>query len=141
MALFEGYLEIKKSKLANAGKGLFTKIEIPKGRRVVEYKGKLRPWKEVKHLDGHNAYLMNINRHAVIDAQFATRTLGRYANDANGFGKAPGLKNNCEYVSDGTRCYLEALRDIRRGEEILVGYGKEFWNLQRKIRAMRKRIV
>jgi SET domain-containing protein len=135
MALFEKYLQIKKSKLPQAGKGLFTKIDIPKGIRVVEYKGKLRRWKEVKHLDGYNGYLMYISRDAVIDAQPAINTFCRYANDANGFGKIPGLKNNCEYVSEGTKCYIESLRPIKKGEEILVSYGKDFWKLQRKIRA------
>lgn len=135
MALFEKYLQIRKSKLPNAGKGLFTKIGIPKGERVVEYKGKLRLWKDVKYLDGYNGYLMYITRNAVIDAQPALKTFGRYANDANGFGRKPGLRNNCEYVSEGTKCYIEALRTIKKGEEILVGYGKDFWTLQRKIRA------
>jgi len=134
MALFEKYLQIKKSKLPNAGKGLFTKIDIPKGKRVVEYKGKLRLWKNVKHLDGYNGYLMYITRNAVIDAKPAIDTFGRYANDANGLGKTPGLKNNCEYVSEGTKCYIKSLRLIKKGEEILVGYGKDFWKLQRKIR-------
>ena len=135
MALFEKYLQIKKSQLPRAGKGLFTRIDIPKGKRVVEYKGKLRLWKDVKHLDGYNGYLMYISRNAVIDAQPALKTFGRYANDANGFGKNPGLKNNCEYVSEGTKCYIESLRLIKKSEEILVGYGKDFWKLQRKIRA------
>ena len=134
MALFEKHLFVKKSKLPNAGKGLFTKKEIIKGVRIVEYKGKLRAWKEVKHLDGYNGYLMYINRNAVIDAQPATHTLGRYANDANGFGKVNGLKNNCEYVSEGKKCYIESVRPIGKGEEILVGYGKDFWKLQRKIK-------
>lgn len=135
MALLEKFLQIKKSKLPRAGKGLFTKIEIPKGKRVVEYKGKLHQWKNVKHLDGYNGYLMFITRNAVIDAKPAINTFGRYANDANGLGRAPGLKNNCEYVSEGTRCYIESLRPIRRGEEILVDYGKDFWKLQKKIGA------
>ncbi len=121
--------------MPNAGKGLFTKIEIPKGKRIVEYKGKLRQWRDVKHSDGYNGYLMYISRHAVIDAQPAINTFGRYTNDANGFGKSPGLKNNCEYVSEGNKCFIESLRPIRKGEEILVGYGKDFWKLQRKIRA------
>ena len=138
MALFEKHLFIKKSRLPNAGKGLFTKKEIPKGERIVEYKGKVRLWKEVKHMDGYNGYLMYINRNAVIDAQPATRTLGRYANDANGFGKARGLKNNCEYVCEGKRCYIESLLPIQKGEEILVGYGKDFWKLQREIRVAKK---
>jgi len=135
MALFEKYLVIKKSKLPNAGKGLFTKIDIPKGKRIVEYKGKLRRWKDVKYLDGYNGYLMYITSNAVIDAEPAVNTFGRYANDANGFGKTPGLKNNCEYVSEGRRCYIESLRPISKREEILVSYGKDFWKLQRKILA------
>ena len=138
MALLEKYLFVKKSKLPNAGKGLFTKKEIAKGTRIVEYKGKERVWKDVKHLDGHNAYLMYITRTAVIDALPAVHTLGRYANDANGFVKVQGLKNNCEYVSEGKKCYIESLRLIEKGEELLVGYGKDFWKLQRKIQALKK---
>lgn len=134
MALLEKSLFIKKSNLPQAGKGLFTKIEISKGTRILEYKGKMRKWKEVKHLDGYNGYLMYITRSAVIDALHYKKTLGRYANDAKGFGRISGLRNNCEYVSEGNRCYLEAKRSIRKDEELLVAYGKEFWQLQRKIR-------
>ena len=76
---------------------------------------------------------MKINRHTVIDAQLATHTLGRYANDADGLERMAGVKNNCEYVSEGTKCYLESIRRIKKGDEILVGYGKDFWKLQRKI--------
>jgi hypothetical protein len=71
----------------------------------------------------------------VIDAQSALKTFGRYSNDANGLSKISGLKNNCEYVSEGKKCYIESLRLIRKGEEILAGYGSDFWKLQRKIRA------
>lgn len=133
MALLEKSLFIKKSKLPNAGKGLFTKKEIEKGTRIVEYKGKLRKWRNVKHLDGYNGYLMYITRNAVIDALPATNTLGRYANDASGFSRMLGLKNNCEYVSEGNKCYIESKRSIKKGEELFVSYGKEFWQLQRKI--------
>lgn len=135
MPLLEKHLFIKKSTLPNAGKGLFTKKEIAKGTRIVEYKGKLRKWKDVKHLDGYNGYLMYITRNAVIDAESVTKTFGRYANDARGFVKLPGRTNNCEYVSEGKKCYIEATRTIKKGEELFVGYGKEFWALQRKIRA------
>ncbi len=134
MALLEKSLVIKKSNLPQAGKGLFTKIEISKGTRILEYKGKKRKWKDVKHLDGYNGYLMYITRNAVIDALHYKKTLGRYANDARGFGRIRKLRNNCEYVSEGDRCYLEAKRSIKKGEELLVDYGKEFWQLQRKIR-------
>jgi hypothetical protein len=135
MPLLEEFLYVRKSSLPNAGKGLFTKKEIPKGTRIVEYKGKLRVWKDVKHLDGYNGYLMFINRQAVIDALPAIKTFGRYANDASGFVKVKGLRNNAEYVSEGNRCFIESLRKIGRGEEIFVGYGRDFWKLQRKIRS------
>jgi len=138
MALLEKHLFIKRSTLPNAGKGLFTKTEIAKGTRIVEYKGKRRTWKDVKHLDGYNGYLMYITRNAVIDAEPAMHTFGRYANDARGFVKVPGLRNNCEYVSEGKKCYIEAMRTIKKGEELFVGYGKEFWALQRKIRQSKK---
>ncbi len=138
MALLEKNLFIKKSKLPNAGKGLFTEKEIAKGIRIVEYKGKLRKWKEVKHEDGHNGYLMYITRNAVIDARPSTKTLGRYANDAQGFVRIVGLKNNCEYVSEGTKCFIESIRPIKKSEEILVGYGKDFWRLQKKLRLFQR---
>jgi uncharacterized protein len=140
MALLEKYLFIKKSKLPNAGRGLFTKNKIGKGIRIVEYKGKLRKWKEVKHEDGHNGYLMYITRNAVIDAFPAAQTLGRYANDASGLVRVEGLKNNCEYVSEGNKCFIEAIRPIKKGDEVLVGYGREFWQLQRKIVSRNGRI-
>ena len=59
--------------------------------------------------------------------------LGRYANDASGITRVKGLKNNAEYVVDGNRCFLEATRDIKKGEEIFVGYGKEYWILIKKL--------
>jgi uncharacterized protein len=134
MALLEKFLSVKKSNIPEAGKGLFSKTNIKKGIRIVEYKGRLRKWKEVKEQDGHNGYLMYITRNAVIDALPATKTLGRYANDANGLSKLTGLKNNCEYVSEGKKCYIESIRTINKGDEILVGYGREFWQLQKKLR-------
>lgn len=134
MPLLEKQLFVKKSNLPGAGKGLFTKKKIEKGTRIVEYKGKMQTWKEVAHEDGHNGYLMLINRNTVINALPTQSALARYANDANGLAKVKGLRNNCEYVSEGRKCFIEALRNINAGEELLVGYGKEFWALQRKIR-------
>jgi hypothetical protein len=54
-AYLEKYLKIKKSTLPNAGKGLFTTIEIRKGTMIVEYKGKIQKWSAVKHEDGTTA--------------------------------------------------------------------------------------
>jgi len=133
MPLLEKYIFVKKSGLPNTGKGLFTKIAIKKGTRIVEYKGRLQSWKEVKAEDGHNGYLMYIHRKAVINALPAVKTLGRYANDAQGLTRIKGVRNNSEYISEGKKCFIEAIKNIEAGEEILVGYGREYWNLIRKL--------
>lgn len=126
-------LIIKPSLLPNAGKGLFTLVDIRKGDRIVEYKGRRRKWKDVKHLDGHNGYLLRLNRTTAIDAQPTLSAKGRYANDAMGLARLPGMRNNAEYLIYGDRVYIEATRTIRKGEEVLVSYGREFWALQRKL--------
>jgi len=138
MPLLEKFLIIKKSRLPGAGKGLFTKIAIKRGTRIVEYKGRLQTWKEVKDQDGHNGYLMYISRRVVINALPALKTFGRYANDALGLTRVDGMRNNAEYISEGTRCYIDATRNIKPNEEILVGYGREYWTLIKRIQKLSK---
>jgi len=132
----EKHLIIKRSRLPEAGKGLFTKVSIKKGTRIVEYKGRIQPWREVKAQDGYNGYLMYITRNTVINALRAIKTFGRYANDASGLVKIKGLRNNTESISEGKRCFIEATRTIHAGEEILVGYGREYWTLIKKIKKL-----
>jgi len=139
MALLEKQLYIKKSSLPGSGKGLFTRIDITKGTRIVEYKGRIQTWKEVKKEDGHNGYLLRINWQVVINALPYTKALGRYANDARGLVKKKGITNNSEYVVDGKRCFIEATRTIPKGEEILVSYGSEYWKLIRQILKEKKK--
>lgn len=128
MALMEKKLKVKKSSLPGAGKGLFTTAFIPKGTRIVEYKGKITTWKEVQHDNGANGYIYYVKRNHVIDAGKYTRSLARYANDGRGLRRTPGVANNAEYVEDDGRVYIEAVKDIPAGSEILVSYGKEYWD-------------
>jgi uncharacterized protein len=136
MALSKQKLKVKKSQLAGAGLGLFTRVDIPKGEQIAEYKGKLQRWRDVKHQDGVNGYLLRVNRTHAINA-LPSRTPGRYANDASGIARERDLRNNAEYIVYGTQCFIEAKRDIKKGEEILVSYGKEYWDLIRKIRKIK----
>lgn len=131
MALLEKQLVIKRSTLTGAGKGLFTKKPIAKGTRIVEYKGKITTWKDVNDDNGKNGYIYYINRNHVIDAKPLSKTLGRYANDANGLKKIKSVKNNARYVVDDLRVYIEAVKDIPAGGEIMVRYGKEYWDVIR----------
>ena len=129
------HLQIKPSRLPNAGKGLFTKTPIKKGQRIVEYKGRIRLWKEVKHLDGYNGYLLRLSRTLAIDAEPLRSGKGRYANDAMGLTRVRGLRNNAEYLIYGDQCFIEATRNINAGEEVFVSYGRAFWLLQQKLRS------
>ena len=131
MALLEKKLYVKKSGIPGAGKGLFTKEFIPKGTRIVEYKGKRTKWKEVKDDDGKNGYLFYINRNNVIDARLATKTFARYANDARGMVRIKGVLNNSDYITDGKKVFIEATKDIPAKAEILVDYGREYWQVIR----------
>src|SRR5688572_9487526 len=126
MALLEKQLIIKKSTIPNSGKGLFTKKFIPKGTRIVEYKGKITPWKEVKDEDGKNGYIFYVNRNHVINALPAKKAIARYANDARGLVKIKGVTNNADYITDGLKAFIEARKDIPAGAEILVDYGKDY---------------
>lgn len=127
--LLEKQLYIKRSKIAAAGKGLFTKKMIPKGTRIAEYKGRVTTWKDITESDEFNAYVYYINRNCVIDAKRRLKTFARYSNDAKGLTKIKGLKNNSEYVKENGKIYIHALKDIPAGDEILVAYGKEYWDV------------
>ncbi len=129
MALLEKQLLIKTSKIPGAGKGLFTKCFIAKGTFIIQYKGKITTWKEVQQSKNFNGYVFYINRNRVIDAKPFTKHLARYANDASGISKIKGLRNNSNYVHEKDKVFIKAIKDIQPGEEILVSYGKDYWDV------------
>lgn len=131
MALLEKELLVKRSKIPDSGKGLFTKVFIPKGTRIVEYKGRVTTWKDVDHDDGKNGYIYYITRNHVIDAAPYKKALARYANDAKGIKRIKGINNNSIYKQDDGRVYIESTKDIPARSEILVDYGKEYWDVIR----------
>ena len=131
MALLEKDLVIKRSTIPNAGKGLFTIVFIPKGTRIVEYKGRVSTWKDVDHNGGKNGYIYYVTRNYVIDASPYKKALARYANDAKGLHRVKGIDNNCIYQLYDGKVYIESVKDIPANNEILVEYGKEYWDVIR----------
>ena len=105
MALLEKHLFVKESTIPGAGKGLFTKVDIAKGSRVVEYKGRRTVWKEVKN-DSDNYYLYTINRNNVIDAGRTLTAFARYANYAKGLTRIKGITINAVYVNERNRAFI-----------------------------------
>ena len=131
MTILKKDLIIRQSQISGAGKGLFTKCFIPKGTQIIEYKGRITTWKDVCNGDVFNPYVYYVTRNYVIDAMQDKKQLARYINDARGITRITGLKNNTKYVEEGKRVYTVALRNIEAGEEILVSYGKEYWDVIR----------
>ncbi len=131
MALLAKQLEVKESNIPGAGRGLFTTKVIPKGTRIVEYKGKIKTWKEVKN-DDNNYYIYYVTRNYIIDASSYKKSLARYVNDAKGLKKIKGINNNAEFIREKFKVFIDAIRDIPAGAEILVSYGKEYWQVIRK---------
>lgn len=129
MPLLDKHLVIKRSKIPGAGKGLFTKYFIPKGTRIAEYKGKITTWKEVQNGNEFNAYVYYLKRYHVIDAKNYKKALARYANDAAGLTRIKGITNNCAFVDDDGRAFIESTKNIEAGTELYVAYGKEYWDV------------
>lgn len=125
-------LVIKKSSLPNAGKGLFTKVFIPKGTRIVEYKGKVVTWKEVENMaESENGYVFHFTNKYCLDARGTKKSVAGFVNDAKGIARLEGLKNNTAYVTEKKRCFIDATKDIPVGAELFVGYGPEYWKVIR----------
>jgi SET domain-containing protein len=124
-------LVVRKSRIPNAGRGLFTTSPIRKGDVIVEYLGDKLTWKQVlkrykANLDDVR-YVFCITDDNCIDAKPRKEELAQYANDANGGGKGGPFKNNCEYHIKKKRPYIVAIKNIPANSEILVDYGDEYW--------------
>jgi len=109
---------VRRSKIH--GNGVYAAREIPKGTRIVEYLGERithaqadARYEEKGQDDGHT-FLFVVSSKVVIDA-------GVDGNDARFINHS--CDPNCETVIEGGRVFIEAVRDIRKGEELGYEYG------------------
>lgn len=94
----------------------------------MEYRGRITTWKETLKDDLDNRYVFYVRRDYVIDAAPYKKAIARFANDATGTTRIRGITNNAEYIQDGSRIFITAKKDIQPGDEIFVGYGKDYWS-------------
>jgi SET domain-containing protein len=127
-------LYIRKSQLPEAGKGLFTDKDLKKDSKVIEYRGEIIGYNEYRRRTRREEdhYLFFVRQDLCIDAQYTPQYKARYANDAAGITRVKGLRNNCDYIIFGDRCFIVASRDIKAGEEIFVNYTQSYWAYMRK---------
>ncbi len=126
--MYEDFI-VKKSKIPGAGKGLYTKRDIKKGERFLEYLGEIITEKELDRRAENDlyGYAFYISKKKCIDAYNTPQALARFANDAKGLTRVDGLKNNSCYDIWKNRAWILAEKNIKAGEEILVSYGAEYW--------------
>ncbi len=109
------------------GNGVFALAPIRKGERIIEYRGRRRTHAAVDRdqagdADSGHTFLFTLNDEYVIDANHEGNS-ARWINHSC----AP----NCEAVLDEhegddrrrDRVFIEAIRDIRPGEELTYNYG------------------
>jgi len=127
--MIDKQLEVKESTITNAGKGLYTNVDIKRGELICEFTGKFISNEEVETLlnDNKLLYLIYWDDDVTLDVENSD-CLAKYANDAEGFMKINGLKNNSKIVFEDNRCFIMATKNIKKGQEIFVSYGKEYWD-------------
>jgi len=101
------------------GKGAFATRLIRKGERIVEYKGERitsreadRRYPEVEG-ERHHTFLFELDDGTCLDARVGGNA-ARFINHS--------CDPNCEAVEEDGRIFIEALRDIRKGEELVYDY-------------------
>jgi uncharacterized protein len=112
--------EVRRSSIQ--GRGGFATRRIKKGERVIEYTGERISWKEADRrydddtMQRHHTFLFTLTRRTCIDA-------AEGGNDARFINHS--CDPNCEAVIINDHIYIEALRDIRAGEELSYDYAYE----------------
>ena len=101
------------------GRGVFALRKIPKGTRIIEYKGRLITDKESDrrysraHEHSPHTMLFSVDGGWVIDAT-------RHGNSARWINHS--CAPNCEIEEESQRVFIEARREIRPGEELTYDY-------------------
>lgn len=110
-------VEVRDSSLH--GRGVFVLAPIARGTRIFEYLGERITHAEADQRYDHKAphdnhtFLFIADEHTVIDAGIGGNE-ARFVNHA--------CEPNCESVIEGSRVFIDALRDIAAGEELSYDY-------------------
>lgn len=103
------------------GRGVYAARKIASGERIVEYRGERITWKECDRRPPSDPDDPN-------HTFFFSLSDGKHVIDANVGGNAARWINhacdpNCETEEEDGRVWIQAMRDIKRGEELFYDYG------------------
>ena len=109
--------EARESKIQ--GRGVFATRAIKEGTRLIEYRGEIVSDEEADRRypffddERHHTFLFRLDSGDAIDAG-PSRSIAKYINHS--------CDPNCEAVEEDNRIFIDALRDIRKGEELVYDY-------------------
>ena len=121
MRLLDG-LRVTTSTVARAGNGLVAARDFAPGEHLADYTGD----ELITRRDGDGGpYCLALTQRRAIDAAPTNTGYGRWANDPRGSAGGP----NAEFVLNPARGTgrLRATARIRKGDEIFVSYGRQYW--------------
>jgi SET domain-containing protein len=99
------------------GRGVYAKLFIPKGTRIIEYTGQRVSW-EAAAVDeaGPHTFIFGLGSGEVIDPAIGGNE-ARWINHC--------CDPNCEAIEEDDRVFIYAMRDIEPGEELSYDYALE----------------
>lgn len=109
--------EARESKIQ--GRGVFATRRIKEGTRLIEYRGEIVSDEEADRRypfhdnERHHTFLFRLDSGDAIDAG-PSRSIAKYINHS--------CDPNCEAVEEDDRIFIDAIRDIARGEELVYDY-------------------
>jgi PIN domain nuclease of toxin-antitoxin system len=122
------YLYVVTSQLPNAGKGLYTAIQIYKDEVISVFKGEILS-NEVAEIKGklhQDQYFINMLDGTIMDSMNVD-CFAKYANDAQGYVSSKYKNNSKIALDEENNVCLIATKNIKAKEEIFCSYGKKYW--------------
>lgn len=127
-------VEVRVSTIPNAGNGLFALKSFHKGEFICYYSGKLIDWIEAQYMDP--TYLVNFEfgKGFRLHGDCETNDFGHLVNSTHI--SCPHVQSNARFdfkkkkiFSNGRGQFsIVATKDTAENEEIIVNYGKGYWN-------------
>jgi SET domain-containing protein len=115
------WLVMRSSKIQ--GRGVFARVDIPKGTRLIEYTGERITNAEADRryedelMGRHHTFLFILNTRTVIDAARGGN-IAKYINHS--------CDPNCVAWIEGQHIWIDAERKIRKGEELAYDYEYDY---------------
>jgi SET domain-containing protein len=115
------WLVLRRSKIQ--GRGVYARVDIPKGTRLIEYTGEHISNAEAdrryddERMRRHHTFLFILNSRTCVDAA-VDGNISRFINHS--------CDPNCVAWIEGRHIWIDALRDIPAGEELAYDYEYDF---------------